>query len=83
MMTEVSLMIQITRDVGTSYIQGCLGFVLFKKQVKYKFKKKEMTSEILRMVIDTEAFSNKMIRVRPMPISLKEAYYEILLCYFC
>lgn len=35
-----------------------------------------MASEILRMIIDTEVFSNEMMRAIPMPISLKEAYYE-------
>ena len=75
-MTEVSLMIQTAKGVGTRYIQGYLDFLLLKKQVKYKFKKKEMASEILRMIIDTKAFSNEMVRATPMPISLKEAYYE-------
>ena len=76
MMTEVILMDQATRGVGTRYIQGYLDFLLLMKQVKYRFKKKEMASEILRMIIDTESFSNEMVRVTPMPISLKEAYYE-------
>ena len=35
-----------------------------------------MASEILRMIMDTEAFSNEIVRDTPMPISLKEAYYE-------
>ena len=34
----------------------------------------EMASVILRMIVDTEIFNNKMVRV--MPISIKEAYYE-------
>lgn len=42
-----------------------------------------MASEILRMIIDTEAFNNEMVRVTPMLISLKEAYYELSLWYFC
>ena len=33
-----------------------------------------MVSEILRMIIDTAAFNNEIVRA--MPISLKEAYYE-------
>ena len=74
MMTEVSLMIPTARGVGTRYIQGYLDFLLLKKQVKYKFKKKEMASEILRMIVDTEIYNNKMVRVMPMPISIKEAY---------
>lgn len=69
-------MIQTTRGIGTRYIQGYLDFLLLKKQVKYKFKKKEMASEILRMIIDTELFSDVMVRATLMPISLKEAYYE-------
>ena len=76
MMTEVSSMIQTTRGTGTRYIQGYLDFLLLKKQAKYTFKRKEMASEILRMMMDTEAFSNEMVRATPMPISLKEAYYE-------
>ena len=83
MMTEVILMIQTTRGIGTRYIQGYLDFLLLKKQVKCKFKKNEMASEILRMIVDTEAFSCEMVRAIPMPISLKEAYYEISLWYFC
>ena len=35
-----------------------------------------MASEILRMMMDTEAFSNEMVRATPMPIAFKEAYYE-------
>lgn len=69
-------MIPTTRGIGTRYIQGYLDFLLLKKQAKYTFKRKEMASEILRMIIDTEAFSNEMAAVTPMPISLKETYYE-------
>lgn len=28
------------------------------------------------MIIDTESFGNEMVRTTPLPISLKEAYYE-------
>ena len=42
-----------------------------------------MASMILRMIVDTEIFNNKMARAMPMPmpmpISIKEAYYEY--CY--
>lgn len=76
MTTEVSLMVQITRGAGTRCIQGYLYFLLLKKQVKYKFQKKEMVSEIIRRIIDNESFSNEIVRATPMPISLKEAYYE-------
>ena len=58
------------------YKQGYLDFLLLKKQIKYKFKKEKMAFEILRMIVDTEALSNEMVRATLMPISLKEAYYE-------
>jgi hypothetical protein len=35
-----------------------------------------MGSVILRMIVDTEIFNNKIVRATPMPISLKGAYYE-------
>ena len=76
MIIGVSLMIQTTRGVGTRYIHGYLDFLLLKKQAKYTFKRNEMASEILRMIMNTEAFSNEMVRATPMPISLKKAYYE-------
>lgn len=76
MMTEVSLMIPTARGVGTRYTQGYLDFLLLKKQAKYTFKRKKIASEILRMIIDTKAFSNEMATATPMPISLNEAYCE-------
>ena len=33
-----------------------------------------MASVILRMIVDTEIFNNKMVRA--MPISIEETYYE-------
>lgn len=41
-----------------------------------------MASKILIIIMNTEAFSNEMVRTTPMPISLKETYYESL-WYFC
>ena len=40
---------------------------------------REIASVILRMIVDTEIFNNKMVRAMPMLISIKEAYYEY--CY--
>lgn len=62
-------MTQTTRGVGTRYMQGYLDFLLLKKQAKYTFKKKKIASDILRMIMDTEAFTNEMVRATP--ISLK------------
>ena len=76
MMTEVSALIQTTRGVGTRYIQGYLDFLLLKKQAKYTYKRSEVSSKILEMVIGTQAFSNEMVLATQMLISLKEAYYE-------
>lgn len=50
--------------------------------MKYTFKRKKMASKILIIIMNTEAFSNEMVRTTPMPISLKETYYESL-WYFC
>lgn len=47
MMTEGGMLIQTTKGIGTRYIQGYIDFLLFKKQVKYIFKRKEMASKIL------------------------------------
>ena len=35
-----------------------------------------MASEILGMMMDSEDYSNEMVRAIPVPISLKKAYYE-------
>lgn len=35
-----------------------------------------MPEKILEMVIETESFKNIFVLATPMPISLKEAYYE-------
>ena len=35
-----------------------------------------MTSEIRRIIIDTKAFSNELVRAAVMPFSLKETYYS-------
>ena len=37
---------------------------------------------ILRMIVDTEIFNNKMARAMPMPISIKQVYYEYCYGYF-
>ena len=50
MITEFSLIIQTTRDIGTGYIQGYLDFLLLKKQAKYTFKRKEMAFKIPRRI---------------------------------
>lgn len=74
MMTEVSIMIQTARGVGTRNIQGYLDFILLKKHFKYKFQKKVMLSEILRMTMDVETFNSQILRITPMPISIEETY---------
>ena len=58
-MTEVSLMIQTARGVGTRYIQGYLDFLLLKKQDKYTFRRKDIASEILVIIMNAETFNKK------------------------
>lgn len=57
MMTEVSLMIQTARGVGTRYIQGYLDFLLLKTQAKYTFKRKEIGTTSRKSTSQTEISS--------------------------
>ena len=82
MMREVSSMIQTTRSIGTRYIQGYTDFLLPLKQAKYTFKK-EMASEILRMMMDTEAFSNEMVRAHLHAHFTQGSILRISLWNFC
>ena len=58
-MKEVSSMIQITIDVETRYMQDYLDSLLLKKRANYVFKRKEIVSEILVMIMNKGALSNK------------------------
>lgn len=82
-MTEVSSMIQITIDVGTRYMQDYLDSLLLKKQANYTFKRKEIVSEILVMIMNKGALSNKIMRAPSMPILLKETKCECRFEIFC
>lgn len=76
MMTEAEGLITKAKGISTRYIQGYLDFNLLRKQVKYKHKRNEMPEKILEMVIETKSFKNVLVLATPLPISLKEAYYE-------
>lgn len=76
MMTEISAIITSTKGFSTRYIQGYLDFNILRKQTKYKFKRDEMVDQIFEKVIHTKSFSNVYVMRTPIPISLKEAYYE-------
>lgn len=76
MMTEISALITSTKGFSTRYIQGYLDFNILRKQIKYKYKRDEMVEQIFERVIHTRSFSNVYILRSPMPISLREAYYE-------
>lgn len=82
-MKEVSSMIQITIDVGTRYMQDYLDSLLLKKQANYTFKRKEIVSEILVMIMNKGALSNKIMRTPSMPILLKETKCECRFEIFC
>lgn len=76
MMTEVSGIITRTRGFSTRYAQGYLDFNILRKQMRYQHDRKEIAEKLFIKVIHTKAFINNNILKTPMPISLKEAYYE-------
>ena len=69
-------MLQIIIDFGTKYMQDYLDSLLLKKRANYTFKRKEIVSEILVMIMNKGALSNKITRAPSMPILLKETKYE-------
>lgn len=76
LMNEIATLITITKGFSTRYMQGYLEFQQMKKQMKYQYKRKEVADEILKRIIHTHEFRQVEVRDTPMPISLKEAYYE-------
>ena len=57
-------------------MQGYLNFNVFRKQMKYQYKRDERVNQILERVIHTHSFKNVYVKNTSMPISLKKAYYE-------
>lgn len=76
MMSEVEGLITKTKSIGTRYLQGYLNFNILRKQMKYKYKRNEMPKKIMNLLVETSSFKNISVLATPMPISLKEAYYE-------
>lgn len=76
MMTEVAGLIIKTKGISTRYLQGYLNFNRLRKQMKYRYKRNEMPEKIMNLLVETSSFRNMSVLATPMPISLKEAYYE-------
>ena len=76
MMTEVAGLITKTKGIGTRYLQGYLNFNILRKRMKYKYKRDKVPEEIMDLLVETSSFKNIFVCSSPMPISLKEAYYE-------
>ena len=76
MMSEVEGLITKTKGIGTRNLQGYLNFNILRKQMKYKYKRNEMPKKIMDLLVETSSFKNISVLATPMPISLKEAYYE-------
>ena len=76
MMTEVAGLIIKTKGISTRYLQGYLNFNILRKQMKYRYKRNEMPEKIMNLLVETSSFRNISVLATPMPISLKEAYYE-------
>ena len=51
-------------------------FGILRKQIKYKYKRDEQAKKLFEEVKDSEFIKNALVLNTPMPISLKEAYYE-------
>ncbi len=69
MMTEISTFIKRNKGFSKRYMQGHINFNILRKQLKYQYKRKEM-------VIETKSFKNVFVTQTPIPISLKNAYFE-------
>lgn len=76
MMSEVRKLITITKGFGTRYLQGYLDFMLMIKKMGYRYKREEVVNKIYEAVEHIKVFTIAKILQTPMPVSLKEAYYE-------
>ena len=65
-----------THGFSTRYAQEYLDFNILRKQIKYKYKRDEQAKKLFEEVKDSEFIKNALVLNTPMPISLKEAYYE-------
>ena len=65
-----------THGFSTRYAQEYLDFNILWKQIKYKYKRDEQAKKLFEEVKDSEFIKNALVLNTPMPISLKEAYYE-------
>lgn len=76
MMTEISTLITSTKGFSTRYMQGYINFNILRKQMKYQYKRAEAVEKIFEMVKETSSFKEMLVKQTPLPISLKEAYFE-------
>lgn len=76
MMSEIEGIIQRTHGFSTRYAQEYIDFNILKKQIRYQYKRDERAIELYNTVKDTESIKSIYLSETPMPISLKEAYYE-------
>lgn len=76
LMSEIENIIQRTHGFSTRYAQEYLDFNILRKQIKYKYKRDEQAKKLFEEVKDSEFIKNALVLNTPMPISLKEAYYE-------
>lgn len=76
LMSEIENIIQRTNGFSTRYAQEYLDFNILRKQIKYKYKRDEQAKKLFEEVKDSEFIKNALVLNTPMPLSLKEAYYE-------
>lgn len=76
MIIEVAELITKTRGMSMGYLQRYQNFNLLRRQMKYKYKRNEKSEKIMNLLVKTSSFKNISVLATPMPISLKEAFYE-------
>lgn len=76
LMSEIENMIQRTHGFSTRYAQEYLDFNILRKQMRYKYKRKEQAKELYKIVKDSDYIKNALILETQIPVSLKEAYFE-------
>ena len=67
---------KVYHGVATRYLQDYLNFYVYRKQLLYKLKRKEIADYVFRQICHVVSPDHKELQATVMPISLAEAYYE-------
>lgn len=67
---------KVYHGVATRYLQDYLNFYVYRKQLLYRFKRKEIAEYVFNQICHLVSPDHKELQATVMPISLAEAYYE-------